>query len=157
MSTAKDNAIPSLKPSTGWQVYARVVGLMWWLALGAWGLVVLAALTLHFWIVPKVLDWKSDIEAMASQSLGLEVSIGNLDTVSSGWLPSLEVTDFVLRNAAHEEVLHLPRVLVSLSPMSLLTLSLDRLDIDSPVIEVTRDSDGQWRIAGLLLRRRRAI
>jgi len=151
MSTAKDNAIPSLKPSTGWQVYARVVGLMWWLVLAAWGLVVLAALTLHFWIVPRVLDWKSDIEAMASQSLGLEVSIGNLDTVSSGWLPSLEVTDFVLRNAAHEEVLHLPRVLVSLSPTSLLTLSLDRLDIDSPVIEVTRDSDGQWRIAGLLL------
>jgi hypothetical protein len=50
-----------------------------------------------------------------------------------------------------EEVLHLPRVLVSLSPTSLLTLSLDRVDIDSPLIELSRDSDGQIRMAGLSL------
>jgi uncharacterized protein YhdP len=81
--------------------------------------------------------------------LGVKVSIGNLDTLSTDWLPSLEITDFVLRDAADQEVLHLPRVLVSLSPTSLLTLSLDRVDIDSPLIEVTRDSEGQLRIAGL--------
>ena len=138
-------------PTMGWRVYAWAVRLLWWLALTAWGLVGLAALTLHFWIVPRVLDWRSDIEAMASQALGVQVSIGNLATLSTGWLPSLEVTDFVLRNAANEEVLRLPRVLVSISPTSLLTLSLDRVDIDSPLIEVTRDSQGQLHIAGLSL------
>ncbi len=134
-----------------WRVYAWAVRLLWWSVLSLWGLVALAALTLHFWIAPRVLDWRSDIEAMASQALGVNVSIGNLETISSDWLPSLEVTDFVLRNAAGQEVLHLPRVLVSMSPTSLLTLSLDRVDIDSPLIEVTRDSDGQLRIAGLRL------
>ena len=149
MLTANDTPIVTAKPSTVWFVYAQVARLLWWLALGAWGLVALAALTLHFWIVPRVLDWKTDIEAMASRSLGLQVSIGGLDTISNDWLPSLEVTDFVLRNAANEEVMHLPRVLVSLSPTSLLTLSLDRVDIDSPLIEVTRDSEGHLQIAGL--------
>lgn len=134
-----------------WRVYAWAVRLLWWSVLSLWGLVALAALTLHFWIAPRVLDWRSDIEAMASQALGVNVSIGNLETISSDWLPSLEVTDFVLRNDAGQEVLHLPRVLVSVSPTSLLTLSLDRVDIDSPLIEVTRDSDGQLRIAGLHL------
>ncbi len=149
MPTANDMPIVTAKPSTAWLVYARLVNVLWWLVLGAWGLVALAALTLHFWIVPRVLDWKSDIEAMASRSLGLQVSIGGLDTISNGWLPSLEVTDFVLRNAANEEVMHLPRVLLSLTPTSLLTLSLDRVDIDSPLVEVTRDSDGRWQVAGL--------
>ena len=143
--------IVTAKPSRWWRSYAWCVRVLWWLALSAWGLVAVAALTLHFWIVPRVLDWKSDIEAMASQALGVKVSIGNLDTLSTDWLPSLEITDFVLRNAADEEVLHLPRVLVSLSPTSLLTLSLDRVDIDSPLIDVTRDIDGQLRIAGLLM------
>ncbi|NBY33206.1 MAG: TIGR02099 family protein, partial [Betaproteobacteria bacterium] len=141
--------IVSAKASRWWRGYAWCVRVLWWLALSAWSLVAVAALALHFWIVPRVLDWKSDIEAMASQALGVKVSIGNLETLSTNWLPSLEITDFVLRNAADEEVLRLPRVLVSLSPTSLLTLSLDRVDIDSPLIEVTRDSEGALRIAGL--------
>ena len=149
MTNHTDLPIVTPKPSRWWRGYAWCVRLLWWLALSVWGLVAVAALALHFWIVPRVLDWKGDIEAMASQALGVKVSIGNLDTLSNDWLPSLEITDFVLRNAADEEVLHLPRVLVSISPTSLLTLSLDRVDIDSPLIEVTRDSDGQLRIAGL--------
>jgi uncharacterized protein YhdP len=149
MTNNTDLPIVTPTPSRWWRGYAWCVRVLWWLALSAWGLVAVAALALHFWIVPRVLDWKSDIEAMASQALGVKVSIGNLDTLSTDWLPSLEITDFVLRNAEEEEVLRLPRVLVSLSPTSLLTLSLDRVDIDSPLIEVTRDSDGQLRIAGL--------
>ena len=149
MTNTVDSPIVTAKPSPWWRGYAWCVRVLWWLALAAWGLVAVAALTLHFWIVPRVLDWKSDIESMASQALGVQVSIGNLETLSTGWLPSLEITDFVLRNTADEEVLRLPRVLVSLSPTSLLTLSLDRVDIDSPLIEVTRDSEGQLRIAGL--------
>ena len=139
------------QPSRWWRTYAWATRLLWWSVLTVWGLVAIAALTLHVWIAPRLLDWKSDIEAAASQSLGLKVSIGNLETISSSWLPSLEVTDFVLRNSLDEEVLHLPRVLVSLSPTSLLTLSLDRVDIDSPLIELSRDADGQIRMAGLSL------
>lgn len=149
MTNNTDLSIVTPSPSPWWRGYAWCVRVLWWLALSAWGLVAVAALALHFWIVPRVLDWKSDIEAMASQALGVKVSIGNLDTLSTDWLPSLEITDFVLRDAADQEVLRLPRVLVSLSPTSLLTLSLDRVDIDSPLIEVTRDSEGDLRIAGL--------
>ena len=151
MSNTTNLPIVTAKPSSWWRGYAWCARVLWWLALSAWGLVAVAAFALHFWIVPRVLDWKSDIEDAASQALGVKVSIGNLDTLSTDWLPSLEITDFVLRNAADEEVLHLPRVLVSLSPTSLLTLSLDRVDIDSPLIDVTRDSAGQLRIAGLLM------
>ena len=149
MTNTVDSSIVTAKPSPWWRGYAWCVRVLWWLALSACGLVAVAALALHFWIVPRVLDWKSDIEAMASQALGVKVSIGNLDTLSTDWLQSLEITDFVLRDAADQQVLHLPRVLVSLSPTSLLTLSLDRVDIDSPLIEVTRDGEGLLRIAGL--------
>ena len=138
-------------PSRGWRTYAWSVRLLWWSVLFVWALVAMAALTLHVWIAPRMLDWRSDIEAVASQALDLKVSIGNLETISSGWLPSLEVTDLVLRNSSDQEVLHLPRVLVSLSPTSLLTLSLDRIDIDRPLIELSRDSDGHIRMAGLSL------
>jgi uncharacterized protein (TIGR02099 family) len=151
MPSLSDAPVVAARPTRGWRVYAGLVRLLWWSVVSLWGLVALAALTLHFWIAPRVLDWRGDIEAMASQALGVKVSIGNLATISSDWLPSLEITDFVLRNAAGEEVLRLPRVLVSLSPTSLLTLSLDRVDIDGPSIEVTRDSDGLVRIAGLSL------
>lgn len=77
-------------PSRWWRAYAWSVRLLWWSVLFVWALVAMAALTLHVWIAPRMLDWRSDIEAVASQALDLKVSIGNLETISSGWLPSLK-------------------------------------------------------------------
>jgi uncharacterized protein YhdP len=109
----------------------------------------LASLALHFLIVPRIIDWRTEIEDAASQAWGVQVSIGQLSSVSDGLVPSFEVSDFVLRNAQGDDVLHLPKLRASLSPASLLQLSLERIELDGPVLEVRRNADGAWRVAGI--------
>ena len=67
-TTPADHSSDFAKPSRWWRTYDWAVRLLWWSVLTVWGLVAMAALTLHVWIAPRLLDWRSDIEAVASQS-----------------------------------------------------------------------------------------
>jgi uncharacterized protein YhdP len=133
----------------GLRWYVRLSKVVLGLALAFWALLLLASLALHFLIVPRIIDWRTEIEDAASQAWGVQVSIGQLSSVSDGLVPSFEVSDFVLRNAQGDDVLHLPKLRASLSPASLLQLSLERIELDGPVLEVRRNADGAWRVAGI--------
>ena len=133
----------------GLRWYVRLSKVVLGLVLAFWALLLLASLALHFLIVPRIIDWRTEIEDAASKAWGVQVSIGQLSAISDGLVPSFEVTDFVLRNAQGDEVLHLPKLRASLSPASLLQLSLERIELDGPVLEVRRNADGAWRVAGM--------
>lgn len=146
-----DTTSPPKPLPAGLRWYVRLSKWMLGLALSFWVLLLLASLALHFLIVPRIIDWRTEIEAAASKAWGVKVSIGQLTTVSDGLVPSVEVSDFVLRNAQDQEVLRLPKLRASLSPASLLSLKLERIELDAPELEVRHNADGSWQVAGLAL------
>lgn len=128
---------------------------LWRVAFGllfaAWTVLLLAWLTLHWLILPRIEQWRPQIETHASSALGVPVSIGTISVRSGGWMPVLALSDVVLRDREHREALRLPLISATLSVRSLLAFGLrfEQLHIDGPVLEVRRDSAGRVFIAGI--------
>jgi len=117
----------------------------------AWTLALLAWLTLHWWILPRLDDWRPRIEAQASRALGHPVQIGRIAVHSSGWVPAFVLRDVVLRDGRGREALRLPQVSAALAVTPLLAgrLRFEQLLIDDARLEVRRDAQGRWHVAGL--------
>jgi len=128
-------------------------GVFWGLEAlaAAWLLLLIAWLSLHWFILPHIQQWRGAIETRASNVLGVSVTIGRIDVRSSGWVPELELRDVVLRDTAGHEALRLPHVAAALSPRSLVAFDLrfDQLLIENPELEVRRDKNGHLLVAGL--------
>ncbi len=128
---------------------------LWRIAVGlpvaAWSLLLLAWLTLHWGILPRIEQWRPQIEARASLVLGVPVSIGAIHVRSGGWVPALELSDVVLHDHQQREALRLPKVSAALSARSLLALELrfEQLHIDGATLDVRRDRAGRIYIAGI--------
>lgn len=118
--------------------------------LALWGVLLLAWLTLHWGILPRIGDWRPQIEQAASRALGLPVRMGSLQVVSNSWVPVLELRDVELQDPRGQRALRLPRVVAAVSPSSLLTwqLRLSQLHLDGPEAVVRRDPQGRWHVAG---------
>lgn len=121
------------------------------LVLLAWSLVLIAWLTLHWGILPNVDRFKPRIEDAASKALGVPVGIGNIVVRSSGWIPSFELRDVRLSDAAGHPGLQLPRVFAALSPRSLLGLEVrfEQLLIEGAALDVRITREGRLIVAGL--------
>jgi len=114
-----------------------------WLALAlAWG-------ALHGWIVPRIDDWRPTLEREASRVLGMPVRIGAITAHSNALMPSFELSEVVLQDAQARDALRLQRVMVALSPRSLLNLGMEQLYVEGPQLEVRRDATGRLWVAGL--------
>lgn len=146
-----DQATASNATVTGWLWYVSLSRWLLWLVIGFWALMLLATVALHWLIVPRIIDWQPEIEAMASRAWGVKVSIGSLEAESDGWVPSFVLSDFVLRDQQDQEVMRLPSVRVSLTPASLFSLTLDQIELQGPELEVRRDPQGHWQVAGMRL------
>ncbi len=123
----------------------------WTLAalLGAWLLAGLAWGLLHLAIVPRIGEFRPQLEATASRVLGIAVRIDHISAYSTGLIPAFELSDVRLLDAQGREALRLPRVLVSLSPRSALALQFDQVYVDGPRLDVRRAADGRIYVAGL--------
>jgi len=135
----------------------RRAGLRWgWriasgLVLGAWCVLLLAWLTLHWAILPRIEQWRPQIEAQASRALGLNVRIGAIRVSSGGWVPALELSDVAVQDRQGREALRLPKVSAAVSARSLLSMrpNFEQLHIDGADLEVRRDAVGRWFVAGI--------
>lgn len=143
--------LPASAPARTWRWWRA--GLRWgaWGLFAAWTLCLVAWLTLHWGILPRLDDWRPRIEAQASRALGAPVEIGRIEVRSSGWVPAFELKDVVLRDAKGREALKLPRVAAALSVPALLGLHLrfEQLLIDDARLEVRRDAQGRLHVAGM--------
>ncbi len=121
------------------------------LLLAAWGLVLVAWLTLHWGILPHIEQWRGPLETQATRALGVPVKLGSIQVRSRGWVPSIELNEVTLLDARGQPALVLPRVTAALSPHSLLRLELrfEQLILDGPRLEVRRDAAGRVFVAGL--------
>ena len=129
-----------------------MAGLARWslgLLLAFWLLLAIAWGALHGWIVPRIGEFRPQLEAHAARALGVPVRIGALSAKTEGLIPSIEVSDLALLDAAGRAALRLPRVVVALSPRSLLNAGFEQLYIERPELDVRRDAEGRIHVAGL--------
>ena len=131
-------------------VRAAVRALLW-LLFATWAVLLVGWLSLHWLILPHIEDWRGTIETHASRMLGTTVKIGAISARSSGWVPSLELSDVRVLDAEQRVALSLPRVFAALSPRSVIALEprFSQLLIDGASLDVRRDKTGRIRVAGL--------
>lgn len=120
-----------------------------WLVLVAWLILICAWGSLHLFIVPRIGDFRPQLEARASQALGVKVQIGAISARSEGLIPAFELSNVQLLNTAGQAALKLPRVVIALSPRSLWNLSFQQLYIERPELDIRRLKDGRIQVAGL--------
>lgn len=124
------------------------------LLLAAWSVLLAAWLILQWGILPRIETWRPELEARASQVLGLTVRVGQVRVQSGGWMPTIELRDVVLldpQDPQGREALRLPRVVAVLSARTMLHWRphFEQLHIDGPRLEVRRDAEGRLFVAGL--------
>lgn len=129
-----------------WSVLTRwllaVVLLFWLLFAIAWA-------ALHWLIVPRIDDFRPQLQARVAQALGVPVRLGGVVARANGWMPAFELNNVEMLDAQGRAALSLSRVLVSLSPRSLWRLGFEQIYIDQPSLDVRRQRDGQITVAGL--------
>lgn len=118
----------------------------WVLFAASWG-------ALHWLIVPRIGEFRPQLEAAATRLLGMPVRIESIAAHSNNLLPAFEMGNVRLLDDRGRDALRLPRVLVSLSPRSAWRLKFDQIHVDSPVLTVRRTGDGRIWVAGLDLAR----
>jgi uncharacterized protein (TIGR02099 family) len=144
---------PKPAPAPLWKWTLRVTAGLLLLALT---LMLLSWGVLQWGILPRVNQWRPQIEARVSGALGVEVHIAGIDVGSGYWRRTLTLRQVVLKDARGEEALRLQRVEVVLSPASLLPRSLTSWTprfhlvlVDQPQLEARRAADGRIFVAGL--------
>lgn len=131
--------------------------LLLWLVLASWSLFALTWGTLHWWIVPRIGEWRPELERWASEAVGVPVKVGSISarstSASQGLLPAfvpvVELRDVRLYDAQGRAALELPQVRVALSVASVWRGGVEQVVIDRPVLDVRRTSEGRIEVAGL--------
>ncbi len=132
-----------------WKITAALSKLLLGLAMAVWLIFALAWMALHWVIVPRIGELRPRLEIEVSQVLGVPVRIGEISATSVGIIPSFELKNVALLDAAGREALKLPRILASVSPASLLQFNVEQILIESPELDIRRDINGKLTIAGL--------
>ncbi len=121
-------------------------------------MLLLVWLTLQWGILPRIERWRPQIEAWATQAVGIEVRIAAIEVAGGLWSPMLTLQDVRLIDRAGRDALRLESVRALLVPRSLLPVSLTRwepsfeqLVVEHPQLDVRRDAAGQIWVAGLPL------
>lgn len=125
-----------------------------WLTGTALSIILIAALTLHFWVMPNIGQFKNDIAAFASKAAQQKVTIGDIKANWQGFNPHLSLSNIDIFDAQNRAALHLGNADVSLSWLSipLLEPHLDELIIYAPELTIRRVASGEIFIAGMSMR-----
>lgn len=127
--------------------------LMQWslrLLLGLLLLLALAVVALRWLIVPRINDFRPQVESRLSAALGVPVRIDELAAEGDNSLvPVFAAHGVHLMQPDGTAGLVLPSVKVALSVPSLMRLRAEQIVIDAPQLRVQRAADGALRIAGL--------
>ena len=131
--------------------------LLLWLLLAVWALFALTWAGLNGAIVPRIGEWRPDLERWASKAVGVPVRIGEIRAESGsgvlGFLPALvpsfELRDVQLIDAQGRVALQLPLVRTAVSVRSLWRGGFEQVVIEAPVLDVRRTAQGRIEVAGL--------
>ena len=134
------------KPAVG-----RALRLLGWGVLAAWLAFAILLLALRYAVLPKISDYRVQIEQAATKAVGQPVSIGRIEARWQGLNPDLVLDDVVVADRQGAPAFSLARVEGVLSWQSLLRLrpTLALLAFDGPVLHVRRETSGKLTIAGM--------
>ena len=141
--------------SRAWRVWARATRVLLWLVAGLWVLFILTWFVLQAWIVPRIDDWRPELERWATRAMGVPVTVGAIRALDQPGgrlpplVPSFDITDVRLHDAQGRAALHLPQVQAALSVASLWRGRFEQILIERPVLDVRRRADGRIEIAGI--------
>ncbi len=127
---------------------ARFVGLA---LLGIYFVCAGVLLSVRYFVLPGVGQYREEIANELGRSLGLAATIAKLDADWDGLRPRLRIDGLVLRGPSGAAALELSHVDASLGWSSLLLgrLRLNRLVIERPDLDIRREADGRIFVAGL--------
>ena len=143
---------PSVHPSRLLRLTAGCARWALGLTLAAWLLLAAVWAGLHGWIVPRIDSLRPQLERQATRALGVPVRIDALAATSGGIFPTVQLSGVTLLDGNGRAGLHLPRVVVALSPRSLLRFGFEQVYIEGPQLDVRRAADGRVFIAGMAFR-----
>ena len=115
----------------------------------AFVLLILAAIVLHWVIVPRIDEFRPRLESLATRALSVPVTIGALRAESNGLVPTVSLHNVQVHDPTGRAGLQLPRVLASFSVLSLARGELEQLVIEQPTLEVLRTAEGRLRVGGI--------
>ena len=125
----------------------------------AWTLIAAAlscaivVLSLRYWVLPNIEQYREDIAAAVSRAANLRITIGRISADWDGMRPHLKLEDVTVYDKAGRRALELTRVESTLAWRSIPTFRLHfhALDIYRPALDVRRDAHGNLSVAGIQL------
>src|SRR5260221_373715 len=145
----------AIPPQGRWRAAARIAG---WALLALYFLFAAALLSLRYWILPKVAEYRGDIEQYASKALGQRITIGAIEADWQGLRPELLLANVTVFDHDGRAALSLPAVEATLAWISALVGSprFYSLVFDRPRLEIRRDEAGRFYVAGIELHAQQA-
>lgn len=112
-----------------------------------------AILGLRYWLLPNIDRYRDQIASRVSEATGTRVTIGAIRAGWEGLRPHLELDGVQVFDHDGEPALELVKVGATLSWRSLPAgaLRLSALEIVQPSVEIKRDKDGRFSVAGIPL------
>ena len=120
-----------------------------WLVLGLWTALSLTWGVLHLVIVPRLDQWRPQLESLATRALGVKVTVGDLQAQTESPIPTFELLDVRLYDGQGREALRLDRITAGLSVRSVWRLGFEQLVVEAPALDIRRTADGRILVAGL--------
>lgn len=114
-------------------------------------ILLVVALSLHFWFMPNINQYKESIATFASQATQQKVVIGNINADWQGINPHLSLSNITIFDLQNRPALQLEQSDISLSWLSipLLDPRLAELIIHTPELTIRRIASGEIFIAGI--------
>ncbi|MBS1140143.1 MAG: hypothetical protein H6R13_1596 [Proteobacteria bacterium] len=130
---------------------SRGLRILGWGFFAAWLAFAILLLALRYAVLPKISDYRVQIEQAATRAVGQPVSIGRIEARWQGLNPDLVLDDVVLSDRQGAPAFSLARVEGVLSWQTLWRLrpTLALLAFDGPVLHVRRETNGKITIAGM--------
>ncbi len=123
--------------------------MLWWGSVLLFGLIVLVWFAIYGLIVPRIGEFRPQLENRLSSALGVPVRIGEISAHVDGLVPTFSMRQVRLLDAQGREALVLQTVTAAVSPQSLFDLGFEQLLIEQPELAITRNAQGRITIAGL--------
>lgn len=129
----------------------RVARALLWTATGIYFGFVALVLILRYSILPNIEHYRPAIERMAGEAMQQTVSIGRIEASWAGINPDLTLLDVRVDDREGRPAIAFSRVEAVLSWWSVPTgqLRLRLLRIEEPTLNIRRDKDGRFSVAGI--------
>lgn len=122
-----------------------------WLVVATFSIMLIAALTIQFWLMPNIGRYRHDIALFASQAANQRITIGQIQADWEGIHPHLMLGDIQIFDAQDRVALEFKKIDVRMSWLSVPMLQpyLAQLAIHAPELIIRRLSNGEIFIAGI--------